>query len=194
MRIVGALLLLAFAALGLGGCGGDGDDEAAKKLYGVYRSTEDVRNEAESRLRTAFSDLAQAAGERDREGVLDAAEDGREAAVEIEGLLAKEIEAAEGLGEFARLEGDADRLKRGLERTRVGLELFDQQLRLAARDPFLDEPANAAEVSRLARRAARLSVDGEFAIRRADRALALALGIEPRFDLMLDRETTTTDL
>jgi hypothetical protein len=180
------VLLLALVALPLVGCAGGEDDEAARELYGIYRSTEDVRSKAEERLRRAFSDIALAADERNRGGVLSAVQRGELAAGDIERLLEKEIDAAVGLERFDRLSADADRLKRGLEETRQGLRLFVAQLRVGARDPFLDDDASGSEVRRLAHRAAKLSVDGEFAIRRSDRALALALGIEPRFDVLFD--------
>lgn len=180
------LLVLALVALPLVGCGGSDDDEAARELYGVYRSTEDERNKAEGRLRRAFSDIALAANERDRGGVLSAVQRGELAAGDIQLLLEEEIEAAVGLVRFDRLSTDAGRLKQGLEQTRRGLQFFVTQLRIGARDPFLDDEANGSEVQRLARSAARLSVDGELTIRRSDRALALALGIEPRLDVLFD--------
>ncbi len=65
------------------------------------------------------------------------------------------------------------------------------QLEIGALDPFLDDEANADEVSRLARRAADLSSEGEVGIRRADRAIALALGLEPRFDTLFGSPATT---
>ncbi len=59
-------------------------------------------------------------------------------------------------------------------------------LEIGKHDPLLEFNANQREVNRLAREAATLSVDGEFARRRADRALALAIGVEPTFDVLFD--------
>jgi hypothetical protein len=184
-KLLAAALLLA----ALAGCGGG---ESAEDLYGTYRSTEDERNQAEQVLRRSFSDIALAAERRDGEGVREAAERGREAAEEIEGLLEREIAAAQDLGDFSGLGGAAGRLERGLERSLEGVRLFLTQLEIADEDPFLENGENAAEVGGLAQEAARLSSEGELAVRRADRALAEALGIEPRPDILLDRPGTTT--
>jgi hypothetical protein len=186
-KLLAAALLLVVIA----GCGG-GSGESAEDLYGAYRSSEDERNQAEQLLRRSFSEIAFAAERRDGAGVRDAAEQGREAAAEIERLLELEIAAAEDLGDFSGLAGAARRLERGLERSREGVLLFLAQLEIADEDPFLENGGNADEVGGLAQEAARLSSEGELAIRRADRALAEALGIKPRPDILLDRAGTTT--
>jgi hypothetical protein len=186
------LTKLLAAALLLGALAGCGGGESAEDLYGTYRSTEDERNQAEQVLRRSFSEIARAAERRDGEAVREAAERGREAAEEIESLLEREIAAAQDLGGVSGLAAAAGRLERGLERSLEGVRLFLAQLEIADGDPFLENGDNAAEVGGLAQEAARLSSDGELAVRRADRALAEALGIEPRPDILLDRPATTT--
>jgi hypothetical protein len=188
---VKVLALVLVGALALAACGGDDADSPAKKLYGTYRSTEDRRNAAEQRLREAFSDLAAAAERQSRGDALAAAERGRSAATEIDAFLTAEIEAAEGLEDFDFLSQSARDLRRGLDTSRRGLALFVQQLEIALEDPFLAVAANAARVDELAGKAASLSTDGELLVRRADRAIAVALGIEPRLDPVLDAPTTT---
>jgi hypothetical protein len=185
------LLAAALFLAALAGCGG-GSGESAEDLYGVYRSTEDERNRAEQALRRSFSEIALAAEQRDAAGVREAAERGREAAEEIESLLEREIAAAQDLGGFSGLAAAARRLERGLDRSLEGVRLFLAQLEIADEDPFLENGGNAAEVGGLAQEAARLSSEGELAVRRADRALAEALGIQPRPDILLDRPATTT--
>lgn len=185
------LLAAALALATIAGCGG-GSGDSAEDLYGVYRSTEDERNQAEQLLRRSFSEIALAAEKRDEAKVREAAEQGREAAEEIERLLGVEIDTAQDLEGFEGLAADARRLERGLEQTREGLRLFLAQLDIATKDPFLDATGNVDEVGRLAGEAARLSTEGELAIRRSDRALAEALGIKSRPDILLDRERTTT--
>ena len=187
--------LLAFVLVGalvLAACGGgDEGDSRAEKLYHTYRSTEDRRDAAEKRLRDAFSDIAAAAERESRADVVAAAERGRSAAAEIDRLLAVEIGAAEGLEGFASLAESARRLRMGLDTTRRGLALFVRQLEIAVDDPLLAAAANAARVQDLAHDAVSLSTDGELLVRRADRAIALALGLEPRLDPVLDAPTTT---
>ena len=61
---------------------------------------------------------------------------------------------------------------------------------IALDDPFLD--TRKKEVDDLATQSTDLAVKGELAIRRADRELALALGLEPRLDQALTTPTTTT--
>ena len=192
MRRVAVAAALAVAALsGCGGSGGAADPPEGRELYGAYRAAEDRRDDAEGRLRVAFADIAAAAEQGDREGVLAAAERGRDAAADTQELLEEELDAARRLQEIDALERDARRLESGLETTAAGLALFVQELEIAARDPFLEEEENRREVRRLARRGGQLSADGESDVRRADRALAEALGIEPRPDRDLDAPTTT---
>lgn len=181
-----ALLVLALAPAV--GCGGASTSE---ELYGDYRSAEDERNSAESRLRQAFADIALASESRNRAAALTAVEKGREAAAEIASLLEDELEAAGALAEVADLAVNARRLERGLLDTREGLRLFLRELEIASVDPFLDSADNAEEIGRLARRGTDLAVSGELAIRRADRALARALGLEVRIDRSLDPPPTT---
>jgi hypothetical protein len=187
MRLLLTVLLVLAVAL-LAACGGS---SSAEELYGDYRSAEDERESAESRLREAFGDIALAAESRDRAGVLAAVEQAQAAADEIDKLLEDELDAAGALAQTADLAVSAKRLGRGLTDTRESLRLFVQELEIASVDPFLDGADNAQEISRLSRRATELAVRGEGAIRRADRALALALGIEPRIDRSLDPAPTT---
>jgi hypothetical protein len=188
-----ALVLVLTGLLLVTACGGgDGADSRAKELYGTYRSTEDRRDAAEKRLRDAFSDIAAAAEQQSRADVLAAADRGRSAAQEIDELLAVELEAADDLSAFKAVAASAHRLRTGLATSRRGLALFVQQLEIALEDPFLDLAVNAGRVEDLARRAATLSTDGELLVRRADRATALALGIEPRVDAVLDATTTSS--
>ena len=182
-----ALLVLALAALLVAACGG-GSDGAA--LYRDYRSAEDARDEAEERLREAFADIAAAAGERDRLSTLAAVDRGAKAIGEIDDLLAAEIATAGELAEIDSLAREANRLEHGLKVSRRGLQLFSRELDIARLDPFLEEKANSREVTRLSRGGARRAADGELAVRRADRALALELGIEPRLDPYLGSPST----
>jgi hypothetical protein len=181
-------LLLTIATVAVAGCGGGDEAGRARALYEDYRAAEDRRDDAESRLRQAFSDIVKAAARNDRSGVLDAAKSGQTAAGEIERLLAEELEAARGLTDLKDFAGSGDRLTRGLEKTRQGLRLFAQELEIASDDPFLARGANADKVGRLAREGTELAVEGELAIRKADRALALVLGIEPRIDRVVDKD------
>lgn len=190
MRLSTALLI-AVLSLAAAGCGGTDDNERARDLYRAYRSAEDERDAAEARLRRAFADIAGAAEGRDRDSSLAAVERGRLAAAEIDGLLGRELEAARGLEAFENVSREATRLRQGIGTTRASLRLFSQELDIAALDPFLGDKVNADEIRRLARRAAKLAVTGELEIRRADRAIAIALGLEPRLDRGLDAETTT---
>jgi len=167
---VSALLTLALA-LATAACGGSDHESHAQSLYRAYRAAEDMRDEAEGRLRQAFADISTAAHKEDSDAVLAAAERGQEAAAETD------LTAAQ-----------AKRLADGLEASRQSLALVVKELEIAVDDPFLAERAD--EVNDLAKRSADLAVEGELAIRRADRALALALGLEPRLDQMF---TTTTD-
>jgi len=146
-----------------------------------------MRDEAENRLRQAFADISTAAHKEDSDAVLAAAERGQVAAAETDRLLSAELEAANGLAEIDLTATQAKRLADGLEASRQSLALVVKELEIAVDDPFLAERAD--EVNDLAKRSADLAVEGELAIRRADRALALALGLEPRLDQMF---TTTT--
>jgi hypothetical protein len=60
------------------------------------------------------------------------------------------------------------------------------ELDIALHDPFLAR--RGSEVRRLANQSATLAVEGELAIRRADHAIATALGVGPRADQLF---TTT---
>ena len=101
------------------------------------------------------------------------------------------MEAAEGLERIDGLEENAGRVKRGLETTGHGVAQFARELEIALQDPFLEDTENATRISSLSKRATDLSTKGELLVRRADRALALALGLEPRADAVLDAPTTT---
>lgn len=191
MRPAAALAALALV-LAAGACGGEGEDEAGRDLYRAYRAAEDDRDGHEAELRAAFQELAAASGRDDRDGALAAVREGEEAADRIDAELVRELESAGAMRERERLSSEARRLEQGLRKTREALDLIRRQLAIAGRDPFLERPRNAREVSSLAGRAADLSVEGELLIRRADRALARALGIKPRSDPFLDEEERDT--
>jgi hypothetical protein len=177
-------------SLAIAGCGGGGDRDAARDRalddYRTYRAAEDARTAEEKRLREAVSTIAASANERDRAGVIAAATGGQETAVEIHRLLDVELEAAAGLAAFGPTTANGEGLVAGLRMTRRGLEAVERELEIAQADPFLDDDRNSAEISRLSRQVVILSRAGEFAIRRADRAIALELGLDPRPDAMLD--------
>jgi hypothetical protein len=186
-----AAVLLAVSAIAAAACGGGSADQRARDLYRSYRSAEDQRTAVEAELSQAFVDIAAAADTRRRTQSLAAVDRGREAAREIERLLGLELKAAVGLAAFENVAADAGRLREGIETTRASLRLFAQELDVAARDPFLTQRADVRQIRDLSRRAARLAVTGELRIRRADRAIALALGLEPRLDPGLEAGTTT---
>jgi hypothetical protein len=190
MRLPTALVI-AVLALAAPACGGTDDTERARDLYRAYRAAEDDRTGAEDRLRQAFVDIAAAAETRDRASSRAAVGRGQQAVTDIEELLRRELEAAERLDAFADVSSHAAKLRDGIEATNASLGLFSKELDIAALDPFLVDKANADEIRRLARRAAKLAVEGELDIRRADRALAVALGLEPRLDPGVDAETGT---
>jgi hypothetical protein len=184
---------LALAALALAGCGGDAAAEA-RALYRDYRAAHDERVDSERRLRTAVSDLAAAAQRDDRASALGAIRRGEDAGAEIERIFATQIDAAARLASFDDYRAEARRLEHGLRTSREGLRLVVRELEIGRGDPFLERRENRAEVGRLARRSRRLSVEGELERRRADRALAIALDVEPAFDPLFDivTEATTT--
>jgi hypothetical protein len=170
------------------GCGGDdADRDRARADYRAYRAAEDDRTALEHDLRRAISAIGAAASERDRAGVIAAATRGDAAAAEIYRLLARELDAATGLAAFEPTSGDGRRLAAGVRLTRRRLQAVENELAIAHEDPFLDDERNVAEIRRLARQVVILSRDGELAIRRADREIALELGLEPRPDSMLDK-------
>ncbi|HEX5467845.1 MAG TPA: hypothetical protein VFW80_02225 [Gaiellaceae bacterium] len=182
VALLAALLVAAASACG----GGGGGSSQGVDFYNAYRTADDQRDQAESRLRQAFADIGAAAGKEDRAGVVAAAMRGQKAASEIDDLLAAELEAAHGLAGIDELDAEGRRLAAGLEQTRDSLALVVQELEIALEDPLLARKAD--EVKDLAKRSTDLAVKGELAVRRADRALALALGLEPRFDQL---QTTT---
>jgi methyl-accepting chemotaxis protein len=185
--MVKAATLIVTLAVLLSACGGNGADSRAKALYNTYRATEDRRNEAESRLREAFADISSAASKEDSAGVVAAAKRGQKAIEDINDLLSPELEAANDLKQVPEVSKDAAKLADGLQLTRDSLALVAKELEIALDDPLLAR--RGKEVNDLAEKATDLAVKGEVAIRRADRAIALALGLEPRLDLMF---TTTT--
>ena len=177
------------SALVLVGCGGGDDDVArdrASEQYRAYRSAEDERSHLEADLRRAISAIGAAAAERDRAGVIAAAKSGQRTAQGIRRLLLRELDAAAQLQAFGPTADHGRQLAGGIRITRRGLAAVEAELALAHVDPFLDDPKNEAEISRLARQVVILSRDGELAIRRADHAIALALGLEPRPDPLFD--------
>ncbi len=189
MRIAASAAIAALAGLLVtGACGGGAGDEGGRDLYRAYRAAEDARHEHEGELTQAFRDIAVAAERKDREAALAAVASGEDAAEEIDGVLARELESAGAMREREELSSDAQRLEQGLLKSREALGLIGRQLAIAGRDPFLERRRNAREVRSLAGRAADLSVEGELLVRRADRALARALGVEPRSDPFLEEE------
>lgn len=181
-----AVLLAGLAAA----CGSSGHEEHARSLYNAYRTAEDARTDAEEDLRLAFADISSAASKLDRAGVIAAAQRGQDAVQKIDDLIAAEVEAADGLAEIESTAGHAKQLSEGLQLSRDSLALVAKELDIAIDDPFLD--TRKKELDRLAKQSADLAVRGELEIRRADRALALALGLEPRLDQMSTTPTTTT--
>lgn len=175
------LMLLASAAA----CGG-GDSAPGEGSYNAYRQLDDARDAAESDLRQAITDINDAAVAEDREAVLAAANDGLDAVDAINDALEAELEAAREMGEVSILAGDAKDLETGLIDSQKSLRYFTQMLELALDDPFLEGPGNIAKVGRLAKQGADTAVKGELAVRKADRKLALALGLDPRVDQVLD--------
>jgi hypothetical protein len=185
-----AVFLVALAVPLLSACGGNEADSHAKALYNTYRATEDRRNEPESRLRQAFADISAAAAKEDQAGVVAAARRGLKAIEDINDLLSAELEAANGLKGVAKVSTDASTLAKGLQLTRDSLALVAKELEIALDDPLLAR--RGQEVNDLAKQSTDLAVKGEVGVRRADRAIALALGLEPRLDLMFTTTTPTT--
>ncbi len=187
-----ALILISLAVLvGATACG---DEEPAPGVaaYNTYRQLEDARNEAESQLRQAIADINEAAVAEDRDAVLAAADDGLAAVKAIDKALEAEIEAARDLGEISKIAGDANDLENGLADTRKSLTYFEQMLTIAGDDPFLEQGNNQEKVGDLAVTGTNLAVQGELAVREADRNIALALGLEPRNDEVLDNPLAPT--
>jgi len=183
MRLAAALL---GAAALLAGCGGSTAEERAKDSFGVYREAQGTRTGAENVLGGVFHDISAAAGARDRAGVMAAVTRGKQALANIYSSLKVEIGAAEALAAYEPTRTDGVRLRGALRRSRAGARLVDRQLEIAARDPFLDAGVNAREVSRLSSESTRVSVPAEFTRRRAVRAIALTLGVEPPIDVIFD--------
>jgi hypothetical protein len=185
-----ALLAVALIPAGLAAsaCGSSGHEEHARSLYNAYRSAEDSRTDAEEELRLAFADISAAAQKLDREEVLAAAKRGQDAVEKIDDLITAELEAADGLAEIESVAADAQKLSEGLQLSRNSLALVAKELEIALDDPFLD--TRKKEVDELAKESADLAVKGELAIRRADRELALALGLQPRIDPAITGTTT----
>ena len=185
--------LAALAVLLAGGasaCGSSDHEEHARSLYNAYRAAEDARTVAEEDLRQAFADISSAASKLDRAGVVAAAQRGQQAVQKIDDLIAAELEAADGLAEIESTSAHAKRLSEGLQLSRDSLALVSRELDIAIDDPFLE--TTKKELDRLAKQSADLAVQGELEVRRADRALALALGLEPRLDQMFTTPTPTT--
>ena len=169
-------------------CGSTDHQAHARSLYNAYRTAEDSRTDAEEELRLAFRDISEAAQAQDREGVQNAAHRGQDAVDEVDALISAELEAAEGLADIEGLSTHAQQLSEGLRLSRSSLELIAKELEIALDDPFLE--TRKKEVDDLARDSAELAAKGELAVRRADRALASALGLEPRPDQMFIPTTT----
>jgi hypothetical protein len=184
-----AVIALVSVAIGLAGtaCSARDHQSHAQSLYNAYRTAEDSRTDAEEELRLAFADISTAAQKRDREAVLAAALRGQKAVEKIDGFLTAELEAAQGLGEIDSVATHAKQLSDGLQMSRNSLALVGEELQIALDDPFLE--TRKKEVDDLAKEATDLAVKGELAIRRADRPLALALGLEPRLDQIFGTTT-----
>ena len=182
-----AALCVLLAGLFASACGGSGHEDHARSLYDAYRTAEDARTDAEEELRLAFADISSAAQKLDRAAVIAAAQRGQDAVEKIDDLIGAEIEAAQGLAEIESTAPSAKQLAEGLQLSRDSLALVAQELEIALDDPFLD--TRKKELDDLAKESTDLAVKGELQIRRADRALAEALGLEPRLDQMF---TTTT--
>lgn len=180
------LATLFAAAVVVAGCGGTDGEDRAKSDFRAYAAAELERSEAEGTLNRAFRDISKAARNRDRVGVVAAAERGQAAAVEIHGFLVTELEAAGRLIDYAPTSADARDLDRALRQSRQGLRVIEEELVIATRDPFLDDRDNGREISRLARQSLRLSVPAGFSRRRATRTIALTLGVPPPFDTAFD--------
>jgi hypothetical protein len=183
---LGALVVLA-GGLFAAACGSTDHEAHARSLYNAYRTAEDSRTDAEEELRLAFRDIANAAQAQDRDAVLEAAQRGQDAVDQINDLITAELEAARGLEEIDSVSAHAKQLSDGLRLSRSSLTLVGDELAIALDDPFLETRKN--EIDDLAKESADLAVKGERAIRLADHALALALGLEPRLDQMF---TTTS--
>jgi hypothetical protein len=183
---LGALVVLACGLLAAA-CGSTDHEAHARSLYNAYRTAEDSRTDAEEELRLAFRDIANAAQAQDRYAVLEAAQRGQDAVDQINDLITAELEAAQGLEEIDSVSAHAKQLSDGLRLSRSSLALVGEELAIALDDPFLETRKN--QIDDLTKESADLAVKGELAIRRADHALALALGVQPRLDQMF---TTTT--
>ena len=182
-----ATLCVLLTGLFTSACGGSGHEDHARSLYDAYRTAEDARTDAEEELRLAFADISSAAQKLDRAAVIAAAQRGQDAVEKIDDLIGAEIEAAQGLAEIESTAPSAKQLAEGLQLSRDSLALVAQELAIALDDPFLD--TRKKELDDLAKESTDLAIKGELQIRRADRALAEALGLETRLDQMF---TTTT--
>jgi hypothetical protein len=189
MRALAAVVLAVLAGLA-GACGAASAKEQARQSFGDYQQAEETRSEAENALGRVFRDISRAAGGRDRAGALVAVGHGKEALATIYEALALEIATAEALEGYEPTRVQARRLEEALRRSRAGARLVESQLEIASRDPFLDAAENAREISRLSTESTRVSVPAAFARRRAVRAIALELGVEPPFDFMFDAPRT----
>ena len=183
-----ALVLLATAALVA--CGGSSASDRAKDSFGVYREAETRRDGAEADLGRAFREISRAADARDRAGVLAAVGRGEDAVETIYAALEVQLDVADALAAYEPTQANGRRLRDALRGVRAGARLVDQELDIASRDPFLDLPANAREISRLSSESVRVGVPAAFARRRAVRGIAETLGVEPPLDVMFDLPQT----
>jgi hypothetical protein len=189
--LLSAALPLVTVAL-FAACGGSGAAPKARGAFGDYLAYQADRGTAEAEFNRAFRTIATAADARDRGRLLAAARSARAAGARIHRALEQQLAAAAELAAYEPTRMEGRRLRRALRRSRDGLLLFEHQLAIAERDPFLDREANADEVRRLSRHALALSVAGAVERRRSVRALAEALKVEPPFDPLLDGVTGTT--
>ena len=189
-RKAAAVLAIVALAIGLSAtaCSKSESPSHARSLYNAYRVAEDERTNAEEELRLAFTDISEAAQSQDREAVLAAAMRGQKAVAKIDALLSAELEAAHGLAGIDSVATPAKQLTDGLEETRNSLALVGQELQIAIDDPFLE--TRRKEVNELAKQSTDMAVKAELAIRRADHAIATALGVEPRPDSLFTGTAT----
>ena len=189
-RKAAAVLAIVALAIGLSAtaCSKSESPSHARSLYNAYRAAEDARTDAEEELRLAFTGISEAAQNHDREAVLAAAMRGQKAVAKIDALLTAELEAAHGLAGIDSVAAPAKQLSAGLGQTRNSLALVGEELQIALDDPFLE--TRRKEVNELAKQSTDMAVKAELAIRRADHAIATALGVETRPDSLFTGTAT----
>jgi hypothetical protein len=150
-QLAAALALVTVALFAA--CGGSGAAPKAREAFDHYLAYQADRGTAEAEFNRAFRTIAAAAEARERTRLLAAARSARAAGARIHRALEHQLAAAAELAAYGATRADGRRLRQALRRSRDGLLLFEQQLAIAERDPFLDRKANADEVRRLSRHA-----------------------------------------